>query len=139
VALTGENVDAIAPIVSPDGKWIACSYSSPEYRAATPAMAFRTAVIPIEGGAPIKVFPNQLGGPENDSGWTADSRALTHIVTRNGVSNIWSQPLDGGPPKQLTDFKSELIASFDWSLDGKQLLVLRGTSSSDAVIISDFK
>ncbi|MDX6712613.1 MAG: eukaryotic-like serine/threonine-protein kinase, partial [Blastocatellia bacterium] len=28
VAVTGEDVNAIAPIVSPDGKWIACSYSS---------------------------------------------------------------------------------------------------------------
>jgi serine/threonine protein kinase len=138
VALTGENVNAITPIVSPDGKWIACSYSSSQYRSATPAAAFRTAVIPFEGGDPVKVF-DLLGGPENDFGWTADSRALTYIVTRGGVSNIWSQPLDGGQPKQLTDFKSEQIYSFDWSRDGKQLLVLRGTSSSDAVIISDYK
>jgi serine/threonine protein kinase len=138
VPLTGENVNAIAPVVSPDGKWIACSYSSPEYRSATPAAAFRTAVIPIEGGAPVKVF-DLLGGPENDFGWTTDSRALTYIVTRGGVSNIWSQPLDGGKPVQMTDFKTEQIYSFDWSLDGKQLLVLRGTSSSDAVTISNFK
>ena len=138
VALTSENVNAIAPIVSPDGKWIACSYSSPEYRAATPATAFRTVVIPIEGGAPYKVF-NLLGGPENDFGWTADSRALTYIDKHGGVYNIWSQPLDDGQRKQLTDFKSEQIYAFDWSLDGKQLLVLRGTLNSDAVIISDYK
>lgn len=138
VILTGENVNAIAPIVSPDGKWIACSYSSPEYRAATPATAFGTAVIPIEGGAPVKVF-DLLGGPENDFGWTADSRALTYIKTLGGVANIWRQPLDDGRPKQLTDFKSEQIYSFDWSLDGKQLLALRGTMSSDAVVISNYK
>lgn len=116
----------------------ACSYSSPQYRAATPATAYRTAVIPIGGGEPVKDF-DLMGGPENDFGWTADSRALTYIVTRGGVSNIWSQPLDGGRPKQLTDFKSGQIYSFDWSRDGKQLLALRGTPSNDAVIINDFK
>jgi serine/threonine protein kinase/Tol biopolymer transport system component len=137
VALTGEGVNAIAPIISPDGKWIACSYSSAQYRSATPAAAFRTAVIPIEGGEPEIVFDSLLGTPEDDFGWTADSRALTYFVTRGGVSNIWSRPLDGGQPRQLTDFKSEQIYSFDWSLDGKQLLVLRGTLSSDAVIIND--
>jgi Tol biopolymer transport system component len=138
VALTGEDVNAIAPIVSPDGKWIACSYSSPEYRAATPATAFRTAVIPIGGGTPVKVF-KLVGGPENDFGWTADSRALTYIEPRGGVSNIWSLPLDDSRPKQLTDFKSEQTYSFDWSRDGKQLLAVRGTLSSDAVIISNYK
>jgi Tol biopolymer transport system component len=137
--ITDETVNAVVPIVSPDGKWIACSYSSPKYHAATPAAVFRTAVIPLEGGEPIKVFNHLLGGPENDFGWTADSRAVTYIVTRGGVSNIWSWPLDRGQPKQLTDFKSEQISAFDWSLDGKQLLVLRGTSSSDVVMLSDFK
>jgi Tol biopolymer transport system component len=80
-----------------------------------------------------------LGGPENDFGWTADSRALTYIETRDGVSNIWSQSLGGGQSKQLTAFKSEHIYSFEWSLDGKQLLVLSGTSSSDAVIINNYR
>jgi Tol biopolymer transport system component len=138
VPVTGENVNAMVPMVSPDGKWIACSYSSPQYRSATPAAALSTAVIPFEGGEPIKVF-GLLGGPENDFGWTSDSRALTYIVTRGGVSNIWIQPLDGSQPKQVTDFKSDQIYAFDWSHDGRQLLVLRATPISDVVMLSDFK
>lgn len=134
VPVTGENVNAMVPMVSPDGKWIACSYTSPQYRSATPAAAFSTAVIPFEGGEPIKVF-GLLGGPEDDFGWTSDSRALTY-KTRG---NIWIQPLDGSQPKQVTDFKSDQIWAFDWSHDGRQLLVLRATPISDVVMLSDFK
>ena len=56
-----------------------------------------------------------------------------------GTSNIWKQPLDGGPATQLTDFKTDRIFWFDWSRDGKQLALVRGTVSSDVVLISDIK
>jgi hypothetical protein len=34
---------------------------------------------------------------------------LNYIDTINGVSNIWLLPLDGRPPKKLTDFKTDQI------------------------------
>src|SRR5712691_7686986 len=66
--------------------------------------------------------------------WTADGRALTYIDIRKGISNIWSQTLEGGSLKQLTDFKSEQIYHFDWSRDGRQLALARGTVTSDVVM-----
>jgi Tol biopolymer transport system component len=69
--------------------------------------------------------------------WSADGRAVLYVDTRGRVSNIWSQPIDGGPPKQLTNFKSELIFVFDFSRDGKQLAVSRGSVSNDVVLITD--
>jgi hypothetical protein len=42
-------------------------------------------------------------------------------------------------PRQLTKFKSDLILRFDWSRDGKRLVLARGTLSSDVVLISDVK
>jgi hypothetical protein len=68
-----------------------------------------------------------------------DGRALAFIDTKNGVSKIVAQPLEGGPPKQLTDFKADRIFSFAYSRDGRQLALSRGTQSSDVVLISDFK
>ncbi len=65
--------------------------------------------------------------------------ALNYIDTINGVSNIWSLPLDGGPPKQLTNFKTDQIFWFDFSRDGKQLALSRGTQTSDVILIRDFK
>jgi hypothetical protein len=56
-----------------------------------------------------------------------------------GVSNIWIQPLDDNSPKQLTDFKSDRIFSFDWSRDGKWLALARGPEQRDVVLISDLR
>jgi Tol biopolymer transport system component len=71
--------------------------------------------------------------------WTVDGRALTYVLTAGDVSNVWSQPVSGGPAKQLTSFKSSRIFSFDWSPDGEQLILSRGTATSDVVLISNFR
>lgn len=70
-----------------------------------------------------------------------DSRNERLVFTRtsNGVSSVWTQPFDGGPPKQITDFEDQRIFNFAWSRDGKQLALSRGTVNSDVVLISGFK
>jgi Tol biopolymer transport system component len=67
--------------------------------------------------------------------WSRDQQSLVYVETRNGVSNLWSQPLDGSAPKQLTNFQSDQIFSFSWSPDGSQLALSRGTSTSDVILI----
>ncbi len=80
---------------------------------------------------------NVTAGPSNPPfRWLADGRAFTYIRTRGGVSNIWVQPVDGGEPKQLTDFKTDRIFSFDFSRDGKQLALSRGVVDTDVVLIN---
>jgi Tol biopolymer transport system component len=77
--------------------------------------------------------------PSRRARQSAARRTLNYIDTINGVSNIWSLPLDGGRPKQLTDFKTDQIFWFDFSRDGKQLALSRGTQTSDVILIRDFK
>jgi tricorn protease-like protein len=60
-------------------------------------------------------------------------------VTANNVTNVWSQPLDGGQAKQATEFKEMLMTGFAWSRDGKQLACTRGNLVRDAVLIRDLK
>jgi len=123
---------SFTPSISSDGKWVAYSFWD------EPGPKLWTAVIPFEGGEPIQILdipPSGRAGVQ----WASAGDALIFPRTQGGVSNLWSQPLAGGPPKQLTGFTTDRIFSFAWSRDGKQLVVARGTTSSDVVLLSNFK
>jgi eukaryotic-like serine/threonine-protein kinase len=124
------NYASAYPTVSPDGKWIAFE-DFPEPRAS------KIAVIPFSGGQPTRTFDFAISAVAGYPviHWTNDGRALTYVFDKQGVSNIWTQPLDGSPPKQLTDFRSDLIYNFAWSADGQQLALARGTRNQDVVLI----
>ncbi|MBD0325166.1 MAG: PD40 domain-containing protein [Pyrinomonadaceae bacterium] len=114
------------PVVSPDGKYIACVYQG------------KVAILPFEGGKPLRMFDTiSLFSPQSIR-WTADSRAITYFVQQRGVTNIWSQPVDGQQPKRLTNFKEDLIYRFAWSKDGRTLACERGTEINDIILVSDF-
>jgi hypothetical protein len=59
-------------------------------------------------------------------------------LTRKGATNIWEQPLAGGPPRQVTNLTSGRIFDFAWSRFGKQLVAARGDLTSDVAQISNF-
>ena len=69
--------------------------------------------------------------------WTRDGRAVTYPDVKDGVWNLWNQPIDGAPPKALTNFTSDQIFSFGWSTDGKRLAIARGTVTNDVVLVSN--
>ena len=66
-----------------------------------------------------------------------DGKGVVYPVRNGDTDNLWLQPLDGSPGKQLTDFKSDLIRDFDYSMDGKQFAVIRGSRQSDVVLIRE--
>jgi len=66
-----------------------------------------------------------------------DGKGIIYPVRNGNADNLWLQPLDGSPGKQLTDFKSEFIRDFDYSFDGKQLAVIRGHRESDVVLMRE--
>jgi Tol biopolymer transport system component len=124
------------PAISPDGKFVACSFP-PDENQFEENPAGRIALIRIAGG-PTKLLkiPTTARFPVH---WTSDGHALAYVDTREGISNIWIQPIAGGPPKQFTDFKSNSIIWFGWSRDGKVLTLARGSTTSDVVFMSNFR
>jgi Tol biopolymer transport system component/DNA-binding winged helix-turn-helix (wHTH) protein len=128
------NKLAVWPSVSPDGRFVACWHTDEQKRSVA------LGVIPIEGGEPVKLFEVSLtANTWAEIRWTPDGRGLAYIDAPDGVGNIWLQPLSGGPPKRLTDFKSDRIFRFDWSRDGHQLVCSRGAETNDVVLIDGLR
>jgi WD40 repeat protein len=112
---------------SPDGTVVAVSYRDVEQR------RFRVAVLSADGRILVRGwnFPDKTR-------WSADGRAIHYTDARDGVWNIWSRPLDGRTPRQITKFTgSDQIFNFAWSRDGKRLALSRGTSTTDVVLMSN--
>lgn len=118
------------PKVSPDGKLIAFDYFDEKQSQRL------IGVIRSDGGPVIKTFDLTRGSTVR---WVPNGHALTFLSTRDGIGNIWLQPLAGGEPSKLTDFKSDGIWIYDWSPDGKVLACARGTHTSDIILISEVR
>ena len=139
--LAGHSHWVHAVAFSPDGKRIAY-LASPDAPFENSSLPFEShpnqlKVIEFDGGVLLKQFdwPASAGEPR----WAPGGEAIDYVLTRNGVSNVWQQNLTGGASKQITNFESGQIFDFDWSRDGRQLALTRGTESSDVVLISNFR
>ncbi len=70
--------------------------------------------------------------------WESDHRTWQQRGGYRGY-RIPDDRFSGGKPYPLTHFVSEFIVWFAWSKDGKQIAIARGTGSSDAVMITNFR
>jgi Tol biopolymer transport system component len=126
----------MSPTISRDGRWIAFE-----------AVDNHLEIVAADGKSPPRLLsfmdepqapsPIAVWAAAYPIRWTAAGNALTFVRTQDGVSNIWAQPIDGSPARQLTHFTSMVIWSHDWSRDGKYLVMARGNFSSDAVMLTD--
>jgi Tol biopolymer transport system component len=105
-------------------------------RSRTPKGEWRIGIAETATGTVIQT----LSVPENIIGrvvrWTPDGTSIVYAKSNGNVGNLWRQPLDGGPPVQITDFDSQTIGDFAWSRDGRQIAITRSTRSRDAVLLS---
>jgi Tol biopolymer transport system component len=116
------------PVFSPDNQFIACRYY------VEPGV-LGIAILPVQGGSPLKLLRIPIIDWQRVQ-WSLNAQALSYIKNTNGVSNIWSYEVDTGSTKQLTDFQSDLVFSYAWSPDNKQLACQRGANVNDVTIIN---
>jgi eukaryotic-like serine/threonine-protein kinase len=66
-----------------------------------------------------------------------DGKGIVYVIREKGVDNLWLQPLDGKPHRQLTHFKSDKNFRFVFSPDGSKIAMECGELESDAVLLHD--
>jgi serine/threonine protein kinase/Tol biopolymer transport system component len=122
------KVNCAWPRYSPDGKWISCADES------RPAESPQLAILPADGGEPVKRFDIPYGA--SDFRWAPDSQTITFLERSNGIDNVWSQALSGGRFRRITNFPAGHIFHHAWSPGGKQLVLARGDTMRDVVLLT---
>jgi serine/threonine protein kinase len=122
--------------ISPDGKTLAyvVEFVNPDNRTGAEKIALLDTAT-LNSPRLLEANPHISKGVQ----FTPDGRGVAYPIAENGVDNIWIQPLDGSPGRQITHFTSEQIYSFHWSPNGKNLGVLRGHTDSDVVLLQETK
>jgi Tol biopolymer transport system component len=126
INLSDQPMLPLAPVISPDGRRIAfLTYNPVEH-------SDQIVVIPSGGGEPIKTANVPGFCPLQ---WTPAGDEVAYVRGENGAQNIWAEPLAGGAARQITHFRQGAIDRFAWSRSGKQLAIVRRSSTGDVVLI----
>jgi Tol biopolymer transport system component len=122
---------ASTPAFSPDGKRLAFYYVD---RASN---RFRIGIAPAEGGPIVESLEAEPPAAGSKLRFEADGLYLNTMPRDR--ANVWLQPLDGRPPRRLTDFQDLNLYGFAVSPDRKLLAYSRGPRTRDAVLIRGFQ
>ena len=127
------KVEAVNPTISPDGSFIVCKYDFKRTNRT------QIAILPIDGGEPVKVLNSPAMGRSRSIRFSPDGRSFIYIDSRDKVDNLWEQPIDGAPARQLTNFTEDKIFLFDIAYSTGKYIFARGTDTSDVVMIRNFR
>ena len=98
-------------VLSPDNTRIAVSHGTAEDGLS------RIYILPLAGGIPALITPI---APSYLHGWSPDGSTLAYCAERNGHSNLYTIPTDGGEETQLTH-EPELSDGPEYAPDGKHI------------------
>jgi len=125
------SVDA-RPLISADGKTVNF------FILPSPGFPWKWFAVPISGGSAEEHRLPIVPIPASDFYLAPNGRSILYTKRDDGYRNIWSAPLEGTPPKKLTDFRSDSIFEFDVSPDN-HFAVVRGNRMADLVLLESTK
>jgi dipeptidyl aminopeptidase/acylaminoacyl peptidase len=104
------------PAVSPDGRSVAYSVTTPDLE----ANRRRTDLwlVPAAGGEARRVSTDSLGG--RSARWSPDGTALAYVTTRGGTPQVWIYRPATGAQRQLTTLSTGADGPI-WSPTGREI------------------
>jgi len=106
--------------VSPDGKWVAYTVSTPDMDANRGVSNIW--IVPATGGAAMQLTQS---GPDSSPVWSPDGKTIAFLSSRSGDSQVYLLSMDGGEAKPLTTISTGVDIA-KWSPDGKTIAFTSG-------------
>jgi dipeptidyl aminopeptidase/acylaminoacyl peptidase len=103
------------PQLSPDGKWVVYTVATPDMTANRNASDLW--VVSTSGGEPMQLTQS---GHDSSPAWSPDGKTLAFLSSREGTSQVYLLPMDGGEAHEVTHLSTgaDLVK---WSPDGKTI------------------
>ncbi|MGB2589223.1 MAG: S9 family peptidase [Candidatus Acidiferrum sp.] len=103
------------PQVSPDGKWVAYTVTTPDMDANRNASNIW--IVPTAGGESLQLTQS---GHDSSAVWSPDGKTIAFLSSRSGNSQVYLLSMDGGEANQLTHLSTgaDIVK---WSPDGKTI------------------
>jgi dipeptidyl aminopeptidase/acylaminoacyl peptidase len=108
------------PQISPDGKWVAYTVSTPDMDANRGVSNIW--IVPTSGGATLQLTQS---GHDSSPVWSPDGKTIAFLSSRSGDSQVYLLSLEGGEAHALTKLSTgaDLVK---WSPDGKTIAFTSG-------------
>lgn len=101
--------------VSPDGKWVAYTMTTPDVEANRNASNIW--IVPTTGGDALQMTQS---GKDSSPVWSPDGKMIAFLSSRSGDSQVYLLSMDGGEAHPLTKLSTGADLA-KWSPDGKMI------------------
>ena len=101
------------PQISPDARWVAYTVATPDIDANRNAS--NVWIVSMAGGDARQLTRS---GKDQRPRWSPDGKTLVFLSSRDGASQVYSIPLEGGEPTRITSISTGADNEL-WSPDGK--------------------
>src|SRR6266851_4568904 len=103
------------PTISPDGKWVAFAVATPDTSANRNASNIW--IVSTSGAEALQLTQS---GHDSSPAWSPDGKTLAFLSSRDGNSQVYALPMDGGEAHAVTHLSTgaDIVK---WSPDGKTI------------------